>query len=569
MPPTVSSLGTIRGVIRGIKAFPFEIVNSEMIDDRAHSKPVPSKMVFQDINPRDRTVVTGYEQSALPQDIANLSRWMTPSKTHSANDIATCGVGSKYFEYNLRGVHTHVSHTTTPEGSIVYFTSEVDSTKIYQSAVDQNVTESDFESILTSSTHSVRDSDETTTFIDPIFKNSEGVYPFAPRTLIVSKKIQLDIQDEDFLRLWEHNIRKYFHLIHSGALKLYIRYPSCPPDLEKYAVPNSSFLEIPAEDGSDMIGTTNMSDPLEIQIYKVVKTFNKVPKDSFIISVKDVFYLISSNGNSKLRTELTASPDEVRDCLMHYATFTQYNLNNTTNLRLSEKHAGVYLKIGEDFTNSYPVKGNLNVRHLHGSSKYRGILEVSSVNSWKVKQDLQINGLKADFNLSNMRSLNETIHECTKIYKKFRITPNATIDSPNSYVPIKSSNIKTTQGRQNLGVNYILQVGPDFYKLGDTSSKGKINRLFKTYDNKFINTIRSDFPEERFYDEQEMHFVYLPSKDYKNHESLESMLKEYLLDLDDVTTYDTRAGGGIREFFHCSKETLQLIVQFMKENTLN
>jgi hypothetical protein len=599
MSNSVSSLGTIRNTIRNVRDHEFVNVLFEVIDDRVHSKTpdgtsCPSKKVFLDINPRDKKVVVGYSGRASKDDIGKMTRWNVPSKTHNTDSIATCGVGLKLFEYHLGGRATHVS-VGEEDSENGYYTSEVSSTAIYDAARRQDISETEFDTMLLSSTYPVAFREELTPKHASFFKDTESIYPFIPQTLFYIERIAHDslicnLDDEIFVqeKVIEPLIRKYYHLLGENGLELFIRFPKIPSKLDSFKFETSGFLKIqqlPLKDvferglHVDVIGLSTQTDTFVVKLYKAVKPLNTTTRDGkekevkvgdFIISVGDCYIKAEKNGSSKLRQCLAISESQKSEYLMHHHTFTQYKIPTELGKLYGEKFAGVYLKIGEDFTDSLPVESGFQARNqFPGNSAYRGILEVSTENAKYVKQELGIRGLKTEFNMSSMADLRATIAECVKIYKNLMRIPEGkrgTAD-PVEYACIKGSNSKSEKGSKTLGCNYIVQLGPKLFKHGKSTAKS-INKRIGGYNKKHNDELRIDFPGEEFYDdERDICAVYLPVKCYSNYSSIEQLVSELLPELDDVTTFDAKTGGGIREYFLCDNmDSIDEIINLIRSS---
>ena len=591
MSNPVNSKGTVRIALSGVKSNPFYQINFEIIDDRSHSKtiegaPCPSTRVFQDFNGRDKTIHVGYEGYAQPEDIEKMTQWNTLNDKHSTSDIASFGVGLKYYEYFLTGENTHISRGKNREGVDVFFESGANSTSIFAAASDQKVTDDLFRDIIGKATRPMHETDEIVGSLLKLFENSESEYPFNPATLISTKKINNveflgELSDESYIEeLVSHTLVKYYHLLKTGRLDLFLRFPVIPSSLNCYKIDGSTFIKLNADEPkNDRIGFTVQKDAHVTKIYKVVDAKKIEIKDSttavangeYLLHVGGVFFRIRKNGNSTLR-EVVYVSDESKS-VEHYYTFTQYQIPEE-NAR-GEKYAGIYLKLGDDFTNSSPVGCVFEARHHYeGGAKYRGVIEIPTLNAYKVKQDLQLHGLKATFTLTAMPKLQNLLGECLKIYKAFiKIDKDDRLSiHPSAYITIKSSNVKTKRGRGNPGANYIVQVGHNFYKFGDVTSKQKFKRM-GSYNDAHQDLIRDDFPQEILYPEREINIVYLPTVDYKNHESIEKILKEYIQTIFDededsgLLLYNSKNGGGIREYFHCeNQDTLKKLIQCIKDN---
>jgi hypothetical protein len=96
----------------------------------------------------------------------------------------------------------------------------------------------------------------------------------------------------------------------------------------------------------------------------------------------------------------------------------------------------------------------------------------------------------------------------------------------------------------------------------------KSKRIFNYYTDDDLLKAKKDFPEETIFDKKDITFRYLSSYEFKNASTIEQMIKEFILDCDEVDTYDKKIGDDIREYFHCDNESiLSDIVTMIKENS--
>jgi hypothetical protein len=226
-----------------------------------------------------------------------------------------------------------------------------------------------------------------------------------------------------------------------------------------------------------------------------------------------------------------------------------------------EDYAGIYLKIGDKFINSQPVTANLTKRNLEGARFYRAILEMMDP---ELKMKLGLQGLKANFNLSQMQTLENIVKQCAIIYKKYckhhADVIFSTVD-PVSYSIVKTSNEKNTK-QTKPGRNYIRVIGKDFYKLGMAGEVNAWSRICDSHQEEYDKIIQ-DFPEEEIYPLEKQYVVYISPK-ILNAASTEQYVKEQIAELDDVITYNNKIGSGLREYFHCEDmETVNDIIQMM------
>jgi len=226
----------------------------------------------------------------------------------------------------------------------------------------------------------------------------------------------------------------------------------------------------------------------------------------------------------------------------------------------------VYLKIGNKFIEGKPVPSSITKRNLQGSKLYRGIIELMSPKETKMM--LGIHGLKSDFNLSTMKSLEDVIKQCTIIYKNFcskykddEIFPIYSSKNALEYCEVKTTNQKG-QRKSKPGYNYIRLIGKNFYTYGNILQKNKDQRIFSWSHHDCEKAMR-DFPEEDIYDHDKCYYIYL-SPEFDNSSSTKHHTKELIMTLQDVTHYNHKIGDEIREYFHCDNiETIEIIKKCM------
>jgi hypothetical protein len=566
---SVVEQGAIRNVVRGIDDVPFHTVLFEPIDDREHSK---SRKVFVDMNIRNRTFLIGFENEATEDQITNMVKWHATQGIHGGDNMATAGSGLKYWEYQVRGEHTHSSYDSIEDGSYEYLQSSANTHAIYDAARDTTISEMKFSEINKKNTFYTSKSDEVVPSLAAIFNNTDNAYPFAPKTVFQAKKISNTIlleslNDDMYIETLRRELRnKYFHEVAAGDLELYVKYPK-----------SSTFETIDTSNGADTIGMTIGDRHYVTRIHEVVEGFGDLKKDEYVLEIAGKWFVARPNGSSSIRTQVSVS-EENKSKLRYCYLLDQYNIPDAfvksieefglANTKSMEQYSGIYLNIGGKFNNSRPMQSTLVLRNLQGSKLFRGVLYIAPENARYTKSKLRLNGLKADFNLSTMSNLEYCIKECTKCYKKYCASEDLDKEEmPEKYVCVKSSNEKA-KTKEKSGILYILRLGKSFYKLGISDSKSKGKRVFNYYKtDEEYEKIKESFPEETLYPKHQVYFVYLPSYEIKNNNSLEQLLKEQLHELDDVVVYNNKKGEGIREYFHCdSMETLNAIIQFVQGN---
>jgi hypothetical protein len=584
---SVCDLGTIRNIIRGVEAPSPHTLISEMIDDAEHSD---STQIFIDINTHDKEVIFGFDQPATEDQLSKMVQWNPVSDIHSSNNISTCGQGLKYYEFRFRGKQIHATKHYHENGKPFYMISNIESDIIYDHAASPDVSESLFSEILRKKTFDVqtKDEDEVDSRMIKIFSNEDNMYPFTPKTIVISKKITneqlLRYFNDDFNieNLEKELINKYYEEIKMNKIQIFIKFPK-----------DNKFRELGITSTIDVIGSTIKVKQHVTEIYYVNNDIeaNKLKKGEYIPAINGTFLSIRKQGNSCSRTSISISKSDMKNILL-LATFTQYMYYEKKSEKKSEKdddkskddikakeelkkaiatnsledYSGVYLKIGNKFIDGKPVPSSLTKRNLQGNMFYRGIIQL--MNPKETKMMLGIHGLKSDFNLSTMRPLEEIIKQCTIIYKNFCAKykdnypfPLYSDKNPLEYCEVKTTNQKSEKTSKP-GNNYIRKIGKNFYKFGYTLQKGREERIFG-WSQPDIDAARNDFPEEEIYDYDKCYYEYL-SPEVTNSASIEQLTKEFLMTLQDVTMYEHKAGGEVREYFHCDNiETLENIKKFM------
>jgi len=581
----VQEKGVVRNTIRGINKYEFYVVLLEMIDDAEHSK---SKKVFVDLNTHENKFVIGFSESATKEQINNLVKWNTVSICHDQNTLSTCGIGSKCYEYVVRGNHSHYSYDETKK---VYYVSRANSLQIYNEAYNIEGSSLDFQKVMSENTYFVDTRDEVEVSVTNIFENVDNKYPFRPKTVIISDKInnsQLfeNLNNKEYLTEMKKELKnKYYHEVYCNDFKIYIKTPN-----------TEGFEDLYDSNTYDIIGTTIQEYSCTIEIYQVIYDFkiNKTEykKGQYINKYDNKYYYITKkNGNSMLREQLILNEEDKRN-IIHCYNYTQYNIcKNDKNIRENvekiikehcmvgkslEDYSGIYLKMGNKFINSYPVKSSITKRNLPGAKNYRGVLEV--VNPSYTKNDMQISGLKAMFDLSNMAELEKNIKQCIAVYKKTydkKVKDDISQTNENSqqlyidFEDLTTKSNKKTDGnnKQVRGHIYLLCVGKDFWKVGYRGNSNKKD-VFEYFADKEYLKIKEDFPEEEIYSLQspKITYFYLNTYPFKNAKSLEQMVIEYISERDDVTTYDSKQGNSKREYFNCKESVVSEIRDFIYDN---
>ena len=505
-------------------------------------------------------IIAGFEKAATKEQLNNMQTWNSVSNIHKTSKLSTCGQGYKLYQSYVRGEQTCVSKTERG----TYITSKSNSDAIYKNAISADTSETQFSEILKTRTQYASDEEsEVVPSIQAIFDNENDEYPFDPKTLIISKKITNQQLIEwlkipvNIANLEKHLINKYYEEIKSEKLSIYIKFPN-----------TDTFKELGDKCTTDVIGSTQRIREHHSDFYYVRTDLKRLKKGSYLICINEKYFQIQTNGNSVTRTHIELSEEERSHIFLQFR-YIQYNVNRDLETQLKEcivgisleDYAGIYLKIGDKFINSQPVTANLIKRNLQGAKHYRAILILMDPES-KIMLGLQ--GLKANFNLSQMQLLENTAKQGAIIYKNFckhyPDTDYSTVD-PVSYCVVKTSNDKNTK-QAKPGRNYIRVIGPHFYKLGMTGETNAWNRIFDSNQEEY-NKIVQDFPEEEIYPLSRQYAIYISSK-ILNAASTEQYVKEQIAELDDVITYNNKIGSGLREYFHCEDmETVNDIIQMM------
>lgn len=534
----VSNKGAVRNILSSLDTFPLILTIYEIIDDRAHSK---SKKVFIDFDLHGKCCCVGYSEKASKKDLDNVTRWYNVNENQNKIDnIASKGIGLKTFQFKTLGRWVHYTFSDNDD---YYHVSEVNTAEIYTALSDDYASEDEFTNILMNSTSRVKDEDEIIESINKIFNNKKNQYPFNPKTLFINQKLSnLKLLDEfkdengnfDFEDVIKKLKIKYFHEISEG-LELYIKFPLY-----------SEFKQI-TNDNIDVIGfTSNKIDILETHIF-----IDKDIPNRYKFKIKDKIYIIGKNGNSSIRKNVT----EKYKCELNDPDYTliQYNINNMTKEEKKnsiignseEPYAGVYIQIGGTFINDFPVESNFTTRNLHGSKNYRAVLKV---NTTEGKSHLQINGLKAQFNLRNMVDLHSFIKNLTDVYKIY--IKNGKPDNPSHFVENKKKISKSNDGfdkKEKDGYFYIIRLSTkhNFYKLG-------IGMQTRIYDHGSENSsLRREFSDEIDFDAVP-HGVYVPLTRFNNIRLFEETIKAHINDSILCSTLNCEKGTDIREEFYCN-----------------
>ena len=525
----ICSKGAVRSQIQSIESITIISSLFEVIDNRKHSN---SKKVFIDIDIHNSICIIGYSESAKRVHINNTVKWFNSNNNQKiVNNIASKGIGLKFFEFKLLGKWKHISFC---KDNNEYFYTEINTIKINDVRDDDTVSDEKFETILKTQTDGIKSDDELKRSEEDIFKNVDSKYPFKPNTIFLCKKMNItnsfDIYKNkkggyDFENILKRLRIKYYNEIVNG-LELFIKLPGY-----------TEFKEIKTNDSIDIIGTTNKSDELEIDFF-----IDKNSHLGYTFRIREKSYKFGKNGSSKRREKIeniTKSPDFR---LTHFI-----NNINKTNIKkyiigksIEKLYTGMYIDIGNTFINDEATNWNIDNRNMPGSSNYRCVLKCISEES---KSELKTWGLKSLFDLSTMTSLHEVCKHFTNIYKGYinKNKPN----NPDDYVVVTSTSNKQRDKNKNLsGYFYVTNVGKNFYKFGISSTH---KRIWEHGYNKTIKKCKTDFLDIIIYEKPIT--VILPLTKIENVNVLEQEIKCFINNNSQCITYDNKTGDDIREIF--------------------
>ena len=550
--------GAIRSQIRGIENSPIILALYELIDDRKHSN---SNQVFIDIDLHNHNCMIGYSEEATKENIDNMVKWFnTNNEQTNINNIASKGIGLKFFEFRALGRWKHITKCFNEK---IYYTSEIGTHAIWNAEINDEISSIQFSEILHRETVFVKEEEELPLSIENIFKNIDGKYPFEPKTIFICNKLKnLNILDEykdEGTFIFDDIIKrlqiKYYNEISQG-FELYIKLPGYT---EFKKIENNKI---------DVIGfTNNKNKELQIDIFIKPECYH-----GHIFKIAENTYEFIKNGNSILRQKfnniLSTPPD--------FSLF-QYNINNMSKEdkkdsvfgSSEEACAGLYIQIGGTFISDQPVEWNITKRNLAGSKNFRAVLKCLSSTS---KHHLKLSGLKSQFNLGSINNLHNCIKCLTDVYSVYtkKIIPINNDDylsiNSDEYVVIKTTASKSSSDKQIVGYFYIVELGKNFFKFGISTNQ---NRIFDYMKEKNTKDNRLDFPHIDFH--KNPHCVYLSMTQIKNITLLEEKIKSLINESSICQTYNCTNGTDIREFFECVSfdELYNLILDEINSHTLN
>ena len=526
--------GAIRSQIRGIENLPIIIALYEIIDDRKHSN---SKKVFIDIDLHNHNCMIGYSEEATKDNIDNMVKWFNTNKAqNNINNIASKGIGLKFFEFRALGTWKHISKSFNEN---VYYTSEINTCDIWNAEINDTISSIEFSNILHRGTSFVKEEDELPSSIEDIFNNINNKYPFQPKTIFRCNKLKninvLDeYKDEEGNFKFDDIIKrlkiKYYNEISQG-LELYIK------------LPGYTEFKIIENNNIDVIGfTNNRKNELKIDIF-----INQNFYYGYFFKIGENVYEFRKNGNSIIRQKINNITDISISKCPDFSLF-QYNINNMSkedkNISIfgksEEACSGLFIEIGGTFISDQPVEWQIIKRNLAGSKNFRAVLQCLSPDS---KHHLKLSGLKAQFNLATMNNLHNCIKCLTDVYKMY--TKNPSINS-DDYVLIKTTASKSCSDKKIEGYYYIVELGEKFFKFGYSTTQ---QRIFDYISEEYIEKERADFPEIEFHNNP--HCRYLSLRKIKNIIILEEKIKSLLIESTFCQTYDCLQGPDIREYAYC------------------
>ena len=525
--------GAIRSQIRGIENLPIIIALYEVIDDRKHSN---SNKVFIDIDLHNKSCMIGYSEEATKDNIDNMVKWFNTNKEQTnINNIASKGIGLKFFEFRALGTWKHITKRFNEK---IYYTSEINTSDIWNAEIDDKISSINFSEILHRGTSFVKEEDELSLSIENIFNNIDDKYPFPPKTIFRCKNVKntnlLDeYKDEERNFKFDDIIKrlkiKYYNEISQG-LELYIK------------LPGYTEFKIIENNNIDVIGfTNNRNNELKIDIFIDPNYYY-----GYFFKIGENAYEFRKNGNSIIRQKINnisnaSSPD--------FSLF-QYNINNMSKEdknnsifgKSEEACAGLFIEIGGTFISDQPVEWQIIKRNLAGSKNFRAVLQCLSSES---KHHLKLSGLKAQFNLATMNNLHNCIKCLTDVYKMY--TKNISNNS-DDYVLIKTTASKSSIDKQLEGYFYIVELGKNFFKFGFSSNQ---QRIFDYITEEYTKSNKLEFPDIEFHTSP--HCRYLSIRKIKKITLLEEKIKSLVNESNICQTYDCSIGNDIREFFTCEQ----------------
>lgn len=551
--------GAIRSQIRGIENSPIILALYELIDDRKHSN---SNQVFIDIDLHNHNCMIGYSEEATKENIDNMVKWFnTNNEQTNINNIASKGIGLKFFEFRALGRWKHITYCIKEK---IYYTSEIGTYAIWNAEINDEISSIQFSEILHRETVFVKEEEELPLSIENIFKNIDGKYPFEPKTIFICNKLKnLNILDEykdEGTFIFDDIIKrlqiKYYNEISQG-FELYIKLPGY-----------TEFKKI-ENDKIDVIGfTNNKNKELQIDIFIKPECYHghifKIGENTYEFIKKK-----KQSISKQKYTNIVSTPPDFRLFLYNINNMSKEEKKDSVYGSSEEACAGLYIQIGGIFISDKPVEWNIAKRNLAGSKNFRAVLECLSSTS---KHHLKLSGLKSEFNLGSIITLNYFINCLAAVYSVYTKTimpiNNHDYLSINSddYVLIKTTASKSSDDKQILGYFYIVELGKNFFKFGYSTTQ---NRIFDYINEKYTEENKSDFPDIDFH--KNPHCVYLSLTQIKNITLLEEKIKIFINESIICQTYNDKNGTDIREFFECDRfnELYNLIVDEINNHTLN
>lgn len=541
--------GAIRSQIRGIETLPIIYSIYELIDDRKHSN---SNKVFIDIDLHNHVCMIGYSEEATKDNIDNMVKWFNTNKEQTnINNIASKGVGLKFFEFRALGTWKHITKCFNEQ---LYYTSEINTFDIWNAEINDKISSINFSEILHRGTSFVKEEDELSLSVENIFKNIDSKYPFQPKTIFRCNNLKnLNLLDE--YKDEEENFKfddiikrlkiKYYNEISQG-FELYIK------------LPGFTEFKIIENNNIDVIGfSSNKNNELKIDIF-----INPHVHYGYLFKIGENTYEFRKNGNSIIRQKfnniISTTPD---------FTLFQYNINNMIKEdknnsivgKSEETYAGLFIEIGGTFISDQPVEWQIIKRNLSGSKNFRAVLQCLSSES---KYHLKLSAVKALFNLATMINFHICIKCLTDVYKqynkkKLEINSDHDVLSSDDYVLVKTTASKSCTDKQIEGYFYIVELGKNFFKLGFSTNQ---QRIFDYITDDYTKNNRLEFPDIDFHTSP--YCRYLSIRKIKNITLFEEKIKSLLIESTICQTYDCLNGTDIREYFYCESfnDLFRLIV---------
>lgn len=526
----ICSKGAVRSQLHGIESQPIIYGFFEIIDNRKHTN---SNKVFIDIDKHNKICTIGYSEYSTEENIENTVKWFNTNDNHKyVNNIASKGIGLKFFEFKLIGKWRHITYSEDKEE---YIYTEMNTNIINSDRKDENINDLEFNNTLNKATEFIKYDEEIKKSEESIFKNMDNNYPFTPKTVFRCTKMNIsnsfdeykndDNNGYNFNNLIKKMRIKYYEEIKDG-FELYLKLPGY-----------ENFIQIKSEDSKDIIGTTNKSDELKIDLF-----IDQNKYLGYFLRIKDKYYKLCKNGNSILREEIFDIDKEPDFELSQFKNnlnkndIDKYIIGNS----IEKLYTGLHIKIGGTFISDQSIPWSIDKRNMPGASQFRSVLTCLSNES---KNILATKGLKALFDMTTMKNLSDICKQCAYIYKSFLNTGS---DDPNKYVTISSTNKRKENNKTISGYIYVIKLSDNFYKVGKSSDRKRIWDYTKESE---ISKIKSDFKDEDIDFYEIPNLVFLTLKKIDDYNTIEQEILTHVNDSNEYTVYYNKKGSGIREYF--------------------